>query len=277
LNATALGILVVDSSTSTDGMDGQVVVSGSHGGRYPAVLTAAAGARAAIFNDASRGLDDSGIAGVAWLGTVGVPAAAVGHLTACIGDGGSSLNEGRLTEINDPAAALGCRPDMPAWAAAQLLRVAPDPSAAAHHAVPDEARHELAADGDVRAVALDSASLVAPADADAVVFCGSHGALIGGRPEMALRHPVRLAIFNDAGGGPDGRGRTRLGALADRRIAAATVSAATARLGDGRSTYATGVLSEVNEVARRQGLVPGMPARDATEAIRRYQQEKAGT
>jgi len=248
-------------------MAGQVVVSGSHGGRYPAMLTAAAGARAAIFNDASRGLDDSGVAGVSWLQTVGIPAAAVGHLTARIGDGRSTLDDGRLTEVNDEAAGLGCRPGMPAAEAAALLLAAPDPGEPAQLTVPEEARHALEADGCLDAVALDSASLVAPEDADALVFCGSHGALVGGRPETALRHPVRLAVFNDAGGGPDGRGRTRLGALADRDIAAATVSSTSARLGDGRSTYATGVLSEVNEVARRQGLVPGMPARAATEAI----------
>jgi hypothetical protein len=49
---------------------------------------------------------------------------------------------------------------------------------------------------------------------------------------------ARAALFNDAGGGP---GTARLGVLEARGVAAATVSAESARIGDGRSTFADGI------------------------------------
>ena len=78
---------------------------------------------------------------------------------------------------------------------------------------------------------------------------------------------VFAAFFNDAGGGKDGAGWSRLPALDARGIASATVSCHTARIGDGRSTYETGVLSRVNEVARRLELREGMTAREAVARL----------
>src|SRR5207302_10270629 len=74
--------------------------------------------------------------------------------------------------------------------------------------------------------ALDSASLVAPEHKDAIVLTGSHGGLLGGRPETALKYDVRGALYNDAGIGKEEAGVSRLPALDLRGIAAATVSAA---------------------------------------------------
>jgi len=51
---------------------------------------------------------------------------------------------------------------------------------------------------------------------------------------------------------------SRLPALDARGIAAATVSAASARIGDARSTYEDGVLSRVNASAAALGLAPGI-------------------
>src|SRR5262249_57930607 len=89
---------------------------------------------------------------------------------------------------------------------------------------------------------------------------GPHGGLPGGRPETALRGPALAALFNDAGLGADDAGVGRLAALDDRGIAAATVSAASARIGDGESTYRDGVLSEANNAALALGAEPGMAA-----------------
>ena len=108
--------------------------------------------------------------------------------------------------------------------------------------------------------ALDSVSLLGEADRAAVVATGSHGNLLGGRPETAAKAEVFAALFNDAGLGPAGPGATRLPALDARGIAAATVSAASARIGDGRSTAADGLLSRVNGAAARLGLLEGMGA-----------------
>jgi len=78
---------------------------------------------------------------------------------------------------------------------------------------------------------------------------------------------VFAAVFNDAGGGKDGAGYARLPVLDERAIAAAAVSHNTARIGDGRSTYETGVISRVNETARRLELREGMSAREAVARL----------
>ena len=85
--------------------------------------------------------------------------------------------------------------------------------------------------------ALDSASLVGSEHVGAVVVTGSHGGLLGGRPDTALKYDALAALFNDAGIGIDEAGVTRLPALEARGIAAGTVAAASARIGDARSTY----------------------------------------
>jgi hypothetical protein len=87
---------------------------------------------------------------------------------------------------------------------------------------------------------------------------------MGGRPDKVLAAvDVFAAIFNDAGGGKDGAGYTRLPVLDGRGVAGLTVSNQTARIGDGRSTYETGVVSRINETARRLELREGMSAREA--------------
>ncbi|MCQ0019334.1 hypothetical protein [Actinomadura madurae] len=88
-----------------------------------------------------------------------------------------------------------------------------------------------------------------------MLVTGSHGGLLGGTPGTALRAAAAAAVFNDAGVGRDAAGLGRLPALDARGIAAATVSAASARVGDGRSTYHDGVLSARNEAAARPAPV----------------------
>jgi hypothetical protein len=50
-------------------------------------------------------------------------------------------------------------------------------------------------------------------------------------------------------------------------VAAATVSCQSARIGDGRSSYETGVVSRVNDTAARLELREGMSARDAVARL----------
>ena len=104
---------------------------------------------------------------------------------------------------------------------------------------------------------LDSASAVAASDCGQIIVTGSHGGLLGGRPETASKIDVFAALYNDADIGIDGAGVTRLPALDARGIAGATVSAWSARIGDGRSTYEDGFVSRVNESARRCGGAKG--------------------
>lgn len=94
---------------ATPAMAGAVIVSGSHGGLSAARFAAEARPHLAVFNDAGGGLDDAGVSGLAWLAEQGIAAAAVGHMTARIGEARSTLADGVVTRVNAPAAALGVR------------------------------------------------------------------------------------------------------------------------------------------------------------------------
>lgn len=104
-------LLVSNSVTTLDeSAAGRVVIAGSHCGIYAAYLAARAGARAVILNDAGVGKESAGIGGLAWLAALGIPAAALGHRTARIGDGPDAIRRGTITHVNAIAEALGCRP-----------------------------------------------------------------------------------------------------------------------------------------------------------------------
>jgi hypothetical protein len=129
--------------------------------------------------------------------------------------------------------------------------------------LPGEARDIVTLPGALRPLVLaDSASLVAIEDIGAVVFTGSHGGLLGGRPETAIKYDVFAALYNDAGIGIDEAGLSRLPALDARGIAGVTVAAASARIGEAHSAFETGVLSRVNRSATARGAHEGMRARD---------------
>ncbi len=108
-----------------------------------------------------------------------------------------------------------------------------------------------------------------PDHREAIVVTGSHGGLLGGKPETALKYDVRGALYNDAGIGKDEAGVSRLPALDRRGIAAATVAAASARIGDARSTYQDGIVSRVNARAAALGLGEGISACEFVAGLRR--------
>jgi hypothetical protein len=251
--------ILADSVTRLgDTAVGRVVVTGSHGGVYAACLARKAGCRAAIFNDAGVGLDGAGIGGLDWLDAQGMAAAAVDHASAEIGNAAQMLDRGRISHANATARKLGLTAGIPCAHAAALLAAADQP----HGPVPEisEGREVLAPEGAARRLVLvDSAGLVEPGDAGQVVVTGSHGALFGGDPGNALKADALLALFNDAGGGI---GTSRLPALQARGIAAATVAATSARIGDARSTWQDGTISALNDSAAALGAVIGMPARE---------------
>jgi hypothetical protein len=244
---------------------GAVVVNASHGGVYAAYLAAKLHAAAAIFNDASVGRDRAGIGGLDYLEELGIAAATVGYDTARIGDGADMIARGIVTHANGLAASLGVNPGQSCHDAATLLRQARRPDRAPPEAI--EAAFLLISEPP-QVWALDSASLVSPGHKDAIVVTGSHGGLLGGRPETALKYDVKGALYNDAGIGIDEAGVSRLPALDDRGIPAATVSADSARIGDARSTFDDGIISRVNARAAALGLRDGISAREFVARLR---------
>ncbi len=251
-------ILVTDSITRLEAPRGKVVVAASHGAIYAAYLAARSGARAVILNDAAVGRDDAGIGGLGYLAGFGMPAATIAHDSARIGDGADMLARGRISHVNAPARALGVAPGQSCRDAAHALGAAP---ARTFDVPPLDETRTLLDPGPPAVWGIDSASLVRPEDDGAILVTGSHGALLGGKPETALKASPRVALFSAAGVGIDGAGITRLPALAARGIAAATVAAASGRIGDAKSLYHDGVISHVNAVAERAGARAGMTTR----------------
>ncbi len=258
-----VSVPVVLMDTITRGLEqavAAVVVTGSHGGIYAGVVAAKGRVRAVIFNDAGVGRDQAGVGALDWLSTRGIAACTVGHDTCRIGEATDAYRRGVITRANSVASGLGVEIGTSCADAAGLLRAACWQKAA----VPpehEEARRILDAGHPRRIVLVDSAALVAPQDEGQVVVTGSHGGLIGGDRNAALKADAFAAVFNDAGVGADDAGIGRLAALQERDIAAFTVSANSARIGDAGSSYYDGIISYANERAIRTGAVVGASAR----------------
>jgi hypothetical protein len=254
-------LLLLASITDVDATHrGRVVVSGSHGGLYPGYLAAKAGLRAVVLNDAGGGLDGAGVAGIHALDQIGMAAAAVSHLSARIGDADDMRARGVISTMNAAAADLGVTARMTCAEAAERLARAIVPAAGLPPV--DEGRRVIARNGGADVVLADSASLVGAEDVGRIVITGSHGGLVGGDPARALKAAASLAAFNDAGGGIEDAGVTRLPALDARAIPAVTVAHVSARIGDAVSAWETGVISHANAAAAALGARPGVSLRD---------------
>ncbi len=239
-------IYLADSATKLpDEVGRSVLVCGSHGGLYPGYLVAKAGIAAVIFNDAGVGKDAAGIASLCYLEALNIAAATVSNISCRIGDVSDMTRRGRISHANALAASLGVTQGDDCSAAAEKLMAAkgacrvPEPVS--------ESRKAYESSGPRSIVLIDSASLVRPEDANQIVVTGSHGGLVGGNPAKALQVNAFAAVFHDAGIGIENAGVTRLPALDERGIAAVTVSAASARIGDALSICEEGVISFANE------------------------------
>lgn len=256
--------IVLDSVTHlTDAHRGQASYCASHGGTYAGYYAAKMGTGGVILNDAGIGRDQAGIAGLALLDKLSVPGAAISHRSARIGDGADGAARGRLSTVNQSARTLGLTIGMPCAKALDILtrsELRPAPTPMPH----EEARFddEAASRDGVRVIITDSNSLVEADDAGHVFVSASHGGLLGGRPETAVKYPVFAGVYCDADRGADDAGLSRLPALEDRGIAGACVSAFSARIGDGRSVYNDGVISALNPRAASYGGIIGQSCRD---------------
>ena len=61
----------------------------------------------------------------------------------------------------------------------------------------------LLRDGAIPVWGIDSNSLVRPDDKGTIVVTGSHGAILGGKPETAIRVDALAAVYHDAGIGKE--------------------------------------------------------------------------
>ncbi len=223
------------------------IIVGSHGSRATGSLAASYGVASLICHDAGIGMEEAGVQALDLLDEFTIPAATVGHMTACIGDPADMLERGKVTRRNAAAKRLGIEPGMSAMEVHEVFCNAP--TTAPIDGIQSQSdmaflRYSVVSLGDQepmrpRVVALDSASSVTPDDEGSIILTGSHGGLPGNAPSKSIRVRPFLAIFNDAGIGIDDAGIRRLAVLDHQNIAAACVHAGSARIGDSRSTYAT--------------------------------------
>ena len=267
--ASANPIVILDSITHmTAAQRGAVVLAMSHGGHYAAYDAAARGVAAVVLNDAGIGRERAGLAGGAYLARLGVPSATVSSQSARIGDGQDGYASGIVSFANEPAVRLGLAPGMTARAALERFAAAGLPPAPQP---PPEAEHriEIAEAGrfGVKVIVIDSMSLVTPEDVGHIIVSASHGGILGGKPQTAVKYDASAVVVNDAGFGKDNAGASRLPALDGRGIAGACVSSFSARIGDGRSTWEDGYISIVNETAARRGGLVGQSCKEFVVAM----------
>lgn len=258
---------VISVPTATkfeDKHEGNVVVCGSHGAMFTGYLAARRKVRGIVFSDGGVGKDRAGIASLPYLDGFGIPAATVGVHSARIGDSDDMLARGTISHANRAAKDLGVRVGQPCKEAAEKM-LAGEPNGTAPEDKAEE-RHVLR-DGEIKVIAMDSATMVKPEDEGQIVIAGSHGGLMGNNPATAITVDVLAVTFSDGGIGIDEAGIQRLPHLDTRGIAAATVSVDSARIGDGVSNWESGVISRSNGVAREAGAVPGMTTQQWVEAI----------
>ena len=257
--------LLLDSITDAHpDAAGAVAVSGSHGGLFAAAVASRAGLRAVILNDAGRGLNDAGIAGLAALTDYGMAGCAVDCRTAEIGSASDAVANGVISYSNTPATILGIATGDSVERALSLLSNAPDPTG--QMAAVPEARWEEEIDGG-SVLCVDSASLICSEDAGRIIVTGSHGGLIGGDPIRACKAQANYVSFSDAGRGKNDCGITRLPALDARNIAAVTLDCGSCEIGSAASAFQNGVISAVNRSAMNLGIQIGMEHRQALQIV----------
>lgn len=259
-------VVVLDSLTHVNACLGarDVLVAGSFAGALAFGFALERGVRGLVAHEAGVGRERAGISGLPLADRLGVPAAAVLTDSARLGDGRSVWDDGTVSHANERATALGVSPGARAADAARAMLKAP-PGVAAPAPLVDRSPRVVVETAAGRVVLLSSMSFAGPEHRRDVLCAGSHGGRVNVERLLGVR--PRGAIFNDGGLARDRSGVSGLPALDAIGVAAVAVGVMTARIGDPASTWDDGIVSVVNETARRAGVAPGQPAREAALLI----------
>ena len=259
-------VLVFDSATYVEshvahapGTAGDVVVNASYSGVLCARMVMSARPRAAIGLDCAIGKDGAGIAGLWYYEALGVPAAAADVMTAEMGNGADLYDNGIVSRVNDAAQALGIEPGMPVRDAARCF-LTQERKPAAFDSTRRRVVHTAASGRSI--VCTDSIAYALPEDRERNVLCTAGHT---GRSVVDYFRDFRPWAFicSDGGTGKNGSGLSALDAVVPDGIPGASVSALSARMGDGQSTYFDGVISAANALAEAKGVRAGQSAREA--------------
>ena len=186
-------ILVGDSLTYVaEPARNDVVVCGSFAGSATVSIPLRQGVRGVIAHEAGVGKDGAGIGGLKLADRHGVPVAAVETMSARIADG-DSLYRGKISQVNNVAAALGVQAGMLTADAAKLMLDAPVGSSAEIEGAVDEELHEMHASESGKIIAAWSILLVEGQQPNNVYCVASHSGET--MAEFAKRVVISLANF----------------------------------------------------------------------------------
>jgi hypothetical protein len=113
---------------------------------------------------------------------------------------------------------------------------------------------------------LDSIAHISNAHAHAVVISGSHGGRSAAEFVIALTQKPSCVFFNDAGGGKDNAGRVALDILQAHGVPCVCYSHMSARIGDAQDGYDHGIVSGVNQLARKNGIELNMTVKESVRS-----------
>ncbi|EXL03617.1 hypothetical protein [Aquamicrobium defluvii] len=264
-------IVTFDSATFVNDFYGDtlaskdVIAAASYSGVLCARMVARHQPRGVIGLDCAIGKDGAGIAGLAFYEALGIPSAAVDVMTAEMGNGNDLYTSGIISRVNDRATSLGLNPGMSAREAASILKAADD--LCDDRFADQENRETIYTNAAGRSiVCTDSIAFWRPEDTGRNVLCtaGHTGRSV---IDYIVGSGVWGFICSDGGIGKNESGIAALPAADDAGIAGASVSALSARMGDGHSTYYDGVISACNELARSKGVQKGMSAIEAARLL----------
>ena len=240
---------------------------GSHGGQLPGCIAIRKFARAVILNDAGVGLDKAGISSLELCEKIKMAAATVSSMSCRIGNGYDMVERGIISYVNLSGAKLGVHEGM-------LCKIAIAKFVQANVAIQREVsnfrevKKKISIPGYKKKVILvDSASMLDSNDKNQVVVTGSHGGLIGENSKFAIKVPVHAAFFNDAGGGIENCGVSRLPVLDELGIAGIALDCMSCHIGSAVSAFETGKISVVNQKAANFGVKPGMLTKEAVQYL----------
>jgi len=113
VDSSGVPVLLVDSISEIIPEDAnKIVVAGSHASQNVPRYALSIPLRGAVFNDAGLGKDQAGIASFGILSAGGLPAVAVSHDTARIGDAQDVYENGIISAANELATEIGAEPGM---------------------------------------------------------------------------------------------------------------------------------------------------------------------
>jgi hypothetical protein len=123
LEETARGRIWATPGTTAikEQIPNDVICSGANSSRVFSDGVLRIAAKGAIANDAGIAKNNTGVEGVKLLGERGIPAAAVATMSARLGEGLSTWNDGVISVVNPVAAARGVKVGMSAKEAARLM------------------------------------------------------------------------------------------------------------------------------------------------------------